>query len=508
MSATTDKSKAARDLKKSIGAAVTNGAHGFDEEASFSDAPRESLMQDIPENWLSDPPPPQEWVWEDRIPLGCVTAVLAEGGMSKSMFALTLATRAVGGAKRFFTPSHDPRYLMQGSVAYVIAEDPPDQVRRRLFSLVARRINEMVRGGVKGEELKEQTALVRRRLREHLKFFFVVGKDIHLIDTTTGEVVQGQGVDWLIEDMHQIDNLKLVILDPLARLHGGEENSNAVSTALINAAERIAQEFNCAVLLLHHVSKQSAADKNVSAHAGRGGSALGDGARSVLRLLAAVSADVKGLSLIRDGKPIDAKEIADGNVVRIVHAKSSYGRRQGDLFLLKDKDTGELLPLKVVTDERDPYHANVQKLIAWMKSRKGGAVTAALIKSNYRQISPEFTRDPTLALFEDAKARGVLIPDPTYTGKNPTAAGFVLADPIPADTGGIPADMSRQYPDVEEGVSTADTGGYPPSYSPPVYSAGIGNGKKPTGKNGYRRDTGGPATTPPRRARKARKAAP
>jgi hypothetical protein len=147
---------------------------------------------------------------------------------------------------------------------------------------------------------------------------------------------------------------------------------------------------------------------------------------------------------------------------------------------------------------RDPYHANVGRLKAWAQARGGAPITKSLVKSSYKDIAPPLSREDTLTLLEEAIARGVLVPDPGYQGKNPEAAGYVLmksspdADSgIPADTGGIPAEDSASMADADGGGFAADTGEAPPSYKPPVYSASIRRGQKKPSKKAYRRDTGG-----------------
>jgi hypothetical protein len=433
-----------------------------------------SLIQKIPAEWMDEPPPQQEWLADKLIPMSCVTAVLAEGAAGKSFAMLTLAEATAHGSKRWW--SADDRALRQGGVVYVAAEDTMDIIRRRLFAIRTRWISRMAKT-MTGKKLAEAINARDAETRKHLHLAPIVGMDIHLIDTTTGEVKQGPGVARLVEDLRAVDELVLVVLDPLSRLHGGDENSNSVSTALINAAERIAQEFGCAVIILHHVSKQAASDKNASAHAGRGGSALGDGARSVLRFLPVEAKDLGGLKLLRLGEPVAPADIDDGHVVRVVHAKNSYGPRSRDIYLLRDRETGELLHLKAVTDDRDGYEVHIDKLKTWVAARTGAPVTKALFKSNYKTIAPPLSRERTEALFEDAVARGVLVPDRKYRGKNPAAAGFVLAEPIPADTGGIPAKRSAGIAEEGEGGLPADTGEAPPSYMSPVFLAGIGTAK-------------------------------
>lgn len=237
-------------------------------------------------------------------------------------------------------------------------------------------------------------------------------------------------MEHLISNLRAVDNLVLVVLDPLSRLHGGDENSNSVSTALINAAEKIAQEFHCAVIVLHHVSKQAASDKNASAHSGRGGSALGDGARSVMRFVPVDRNETKAFKLLRQGVAIDPAEIDSGNVIRIVHAKNSYGPRQKDILLLRDKDTGELLNLKVVADDRDPYMVNMTSLKAWLADNP-----VVITKDRFREATAtrkkifgeSMSKKGWLEFFEAAVEKADFVEDPDYRGKNSNAKGYRLA---------------------------------------------------------------------------------
>ncbi len=425
----------------------------------------ESLIERIPAEWLSTPPPPQQWLIDQLIPMGCVSAVLAEGGSGKSFAMLALAEATAHGAKHWW--SSEDRALRQGGVVYIAAEDTADVIRRRLFAIRTRWVSRMAKS-LQGKKLAAAIETRNASTLKRLHLAPIVGRDIHLIDTTTGEVKQGPGVERLIADLRQVDELALVILDPLSRLHGGDENSNAVSTALISAAERIAQEFGCATIIIHHVSKQSATDKNASAHSGRGGSALGDGARSVLRFLPCESKDIRSLKLLRQGVPITISDIAAGNVVRIVHAKNSYGPRAKDMFLLRDSDTGELLTLKVVADDRDPYATALASLGAWLASNP-----IVITKDTFRdcttlrrKVFGAMSKNDWLETFETAVVKGDLIEDPTYRGKNSTAKGYRLADT--RHTRQIPAsDLAGIAIDGEEAV-----GGRIPATTPNTRGGG------------------------------------
>jgi hypothetical protein len=76
-----------------------------------------------------------------------------------------------------------------------------------------------------------------------------------------------------------------VIADPLVRFGPGERFVNDGLDEIIKAARKIKEAFKCFVLLVHHVSKDSAQKGTVTQHAGRGGTALSDGCRLETQLV-------------------------------------------------------------------------------------------------------------------------------------------------------------------------------------------------------------------------------
>jgi hypothetical protein len=57
-----------------------------------------------------------------------------------------------------------------------------------------------------------------------------------------------------------VDSLRpsLVVLDPLNRLHGADENRPTQMTPVMDALSALAYDFDCAVLAIHHLAKPSA----------------------------------------------------------------------------------------------------------------------------------------------------------------------------------------------------------------------------------------------------------
>lgn len=74
------------------------------------------------------------------------------------------------------------------------------------------------------------------------------------------------------------EGARLVVVDPLRRMHDGDENNSSDMTRLVIAMEQLAKSTGAAVLGLHHANRASTTDTS-SQNAARGSSALVDGAR-------------------------------------------------------------------------------------------------------------------------------------------------------------------------------------------------------------------------------------
>ncbi|MGO6902035.1 AAA family ATPase, partial [Rhizobium ruizarguesonis] len=99
-------------------------------------------------------------------------------------------------------------------------------------------------------------------------------------------IVRQEGRDFkicepMVEDMlAEIRDKKIdvVIVDPFVSTHEVPENDNTLIQRVAKQWRRIADEGNCAIELIHHVTK---GNDEVTADSGRGGGALKDAARSV-----------------------------------------------------------------------------------------------------------------------------------------------------------------------------------------------------------------------------------
>ncbi len=98
----------------------------------------------------------------------------------------------------------------------------------------------------------------RAALRANLILQSWVGQQFHLITAERRRWRHSANIEPLIEMLRPLE-LSLLVLDPLARIFGGEsENDNIQATMAVNALEHIAQELGCTILTTHHTGK----DKN------------------------------------------------------------------------------------------------------------------------------------------------------------------------------------------------------------------------------------------------------
>jgi RecA-family ATPase len=265
--------------------------------------------------WLDAPPPPQLFTVEPWLPHKVAALLVAEGGAGKTTLAMRIAMSVATGRPLFDRPTR------QGRAVYIAHEDHSDSMRRRVWWLYQQEQRRMREAGASPDELAAFAASVRENLIVHS----AAGYELHLVALRDGQAVQGTYLDALLEALPR--PLELLVLDPMSRLHGAEENHNGVGTTLLNAAERIAREVGCTVLVAHHTGKAAARDRDTSMYAARGASGFADAARSVLRLIVANADDA------REFGNVPPEVVAAGDLVRVVHAKCNDGPRHPDLWL-------------------------------------------------------------------------------------------------------------------------------------------------------------------------------
>ena len=177
-------------------------------------------------DFASEAPALVDWLVEGAIPRGVNGIICGDPKASKSFHAVDLAMSLACGAD--WLGMRVPRRVR---TALVSREDSP--------SLTQRRINRLLSGNSRyGLHLSSwMLANTRRQLAD-----FKVTTDEHL--------------QQLIEELKQF-RVEFVVLDVFRSLHDSEENDNTEVQQVLQRINRIQNECECAVALVHHINKVS-----------------------------------------------------------------------------------------------------------------------------------------------------------------------------------------------------------------------------------------------------------
>lgn len=301
---------------------------------------------------LDHEPPPRQWLIENVVPRNKVGVVISPGGVGKSMFMLGLST-ALAINEPFIRTWVPPEAF---SVLYVAAEEDKDEIHRRLWAEFDKIITESMLLDER-EKVQEWRASLESRLYVNA----CAGTDVQLTKPAEhGQLVHGPMLGDLIELVKQLKPPRLLILDPLSRFNGGDENRNEHMTKLVQMCELIiAKTIDTTVLLAHHANKAASRNNDNSQAASRGGSGLTDGVRwqCQLRTMRLEEAEDYGIEANRAGY-----------YVQLAVTKSNYSAPQEPLWLergqngvLYEADNQQFLNTRA--DENDRFLANVVDFI-------------------------------------------------------------------------------------------------------------------------------------------------
>ena len=254
-------------------------AHALDSQPLFD------LSEGRIDRYLTNDPPPRRWLLKDLVVVGKAAAIIAPGGSSKSQWLLQLAVGVASGV-----PVADHWEIGEpGSALVFSAEDDEDEIHRRL-----KRITDHLTIEGHAQELQG--------IQNRLHIFSTIGKDTLLTKRdTSGEVSSTGIVQRILLMAEQINDLKLIIIDPASRFRGGEENSNEDATRFVEALETLAKHTGATVMIAHHTNKGSYSQDNEPGQgASRGASALTDGLRWQMNLGRLTPAQLASIGASKD----------------------------------------------------------------------------------------------------------------------------------------------------------------------------------------------------------------
>lgn len=213
---------------------VTPGARSEGEGRPGSPFPASELF--------GAPVPERRWCIEPLIPDRNVTLFTGDGGVGKSLLALQMAVAAATGMPWLGMS------VAADSAFYLSAEDDREELHRRLAAI----------------SIAEDVPISDM---EKLQLWSIAGESALLSDlgknsyTLRPTPLFERLLAWLLERRP-----KLVVLDTLADLFGGNENERSHARQFIAMLRKLAIEAECSVLLLAHPSLNGRA--NNSGHSG------------------------------------------------------------------------------------------------------------------------------------------------------------------------------------------------------------------------------------------------
>ena len=242
--------------------------------ASFSDVWHPNVVRqtvnlgDWDMNRYVGEPPDITYLCEGTIPLGVPVLVASMGGIGKSFTALNLAWEVCYGNPESTVPWKimGGPVVAHGSAVMLTAEDGLGTVHRRLAAI----------------------DFQNRRYKDPVRLRVVplpdAGGPMPLVEGKFGEYRTTPAYDDLRRQLLAIDDLRLVVIDPLQAFMLADVNSDpAAGQFMWSVLSSLAADTGATVVVCHHMRKT---DKKVSTpgearEAIRGSTALIDGARGV-----------------------------------------------------------------------------------------------------------------------------------------------------------------------------------------------------------------------------------
>jgi len=184
-----------------------------------------------PAHWHGEEVPEREWYAADLIPMRQVTIISGDGGVGKSLLALQIGAAGCMGSETLGMT------LLGGRTLYLGAEDEAEEFHRRLLAIVS----------AHGKTLADL---------EDFRLVPLAGMDALLAIPDNKGVMQPTPLWTSVEEYTEAFKPKLIVLDTVADLFGGDEIKRGQARQFISMLRHLAIKINCAVVLLAHPSVQ------------------------------------------------------------------------------------------------------------------------------------------------------------------------------------------------------------------------------------------------------------
>jgi len=185
---------------------------------------REHVLLEEMRDFLDRAPAAIDWLVDGLIPVRTRGLMVADPKVGKSPLALDLALALASGSS--WLGHVVPR---RRRIAVISREDSPQETARRLKLLSE---GSAARGEYQCGQIWMNT----------------------MDQSPEYRLDNAEQVEALIQEL-KMEQFDLAIFDVLRELHSGDENDNTVMAGVLAALKRVQVEAQCAILLLHHISK-------------------------------------------------------------------------------------------------------------------------------------------------------------------------------------------------------------------------------------------------------------
>jgi len=224
------------------------------------DEPEDSNFLFTPDDIHEDENLKIPWLAEGRYARRYLTVGIAKGGVGKTLFLFAdLLSVALGrDLLKFGTKIEKANTWLHST------EDDGVDLKRRAIGVM--RAHGVTKGETKG------------------KFFMSSGrrKNLKLATLENNKPVRNLPAIELVKENIKKNKIGLFALDPFSGCHSLSENDNTHMVLVKDILNDIAEECNCAIVVLHHARKKNTKNPTTEVEDARGASALTDGARTVL----------------------------------------------------------------------------------------------------------------------------------------------------------------------------------------------------------------------------------
>ena len=309
-------------VRESIERRVNPGEIGTDPEASIAAASRSTAkpwtVGDM-KRMLGETPPSVPWLVQGLIPAGVVGIMAGRASVGKSSTALLIGMGLAAGLNVL---GQEVSQEARRGVVYVSLEDDRDEIHRRV-----QRASDLL-----AEDRDWTDAHMENLIRRFIPLF---------PNRASGAVFSLEAQWKEIADKANAipGGCALIVLDTLARLSLGDENSSRDMRPLMEEMAALCDATGATVMAVHHVGKGHDANSDrklcdrLHPEALRGSSAVEGAARFVIQLATLSPAEAEEVGL-------DPGEAIRGAYVALALTKISSAQR-GDMVLLERRREGE-----------------------------------------------------------------------------------------------------------------------------------------------------------------------